>query len=237
MAMFEALMQVLPAESAQYHNALEQNSAARVRETYGQCLLAEGRPSLALPAFEAAERGFKEAPTYFYDLSTAQGEIGAAADRLGRATLAKRLIKVGLDEYVKAFPPDNPGVLRQRFVWGTFLLEHSDPDGAEREFREILSQSHDRNLAPIALAYGGLARLAIVRHDPAAALAASSRALDVFDHVTGPRDVRMGPKLWRIRAEGLLQSGDATGARQLAQRALEADRRYDHSSSPDIAEA
>jgi serine/threonine-protein kinase len=122
-------------------------------------------------------------------------------------------------------------------VWGTFLLEHSDPDGAEKEFREILGQGHDRKLAPIALAYGGLARLAIARHDPAAALAASSRALDVFEHVTGPRDVRMGPKLWRIRAEGLLQSGDATGARQLAQRALEADRRYDHPSSPDIAEA
>ena len=237
MEMFDALMQVLPAEPARYHNAFEQNSAARVRETYGQCLLAEGRPGLALPAFEAAERGFKEAPTYFYDLSTAQGEIGAAHDRLGRATLAKRLIKVGLDEYVKAFPPDNPGVLRQRFVWGTFLLEHSDPDGAEKEFREILSQSHDRKLAPIALAYGGLARLAIIRHDPAAALAASSRALDVFDHVTGPRDVRMGPRLWRIRAEGLLLSGDATEARQLAQRALEADRRYDHPSSPDIAEA
>jgi eukaryotic-like serine/threonine-protein kinase len=237
MEMFDALMQVLPAESARYHNAFEQNSAARVRETYGQCLLAEGRPSLALPEFEAAARGFKEAPTYFYDLGAAQGEIGAAADRLGRAILAKRLLKVGLDEYVKAFPPDNPGVLRQRFVWGTFLLEHSDPDGAEKEFREILSQSHDRKLAPIALAYGGLARLAIIRHDPAAALAASSRALDVFDHVTGPRDVRMGPKLWRIRAEGLLQSGDATGARQLAQRALEAARRYDHPSSPDIAEA
>jgi tetratricopeptide (TPR) repeat protein len=237
MEMFEALMQMLPAESARYHNAFEQNSAARVRETYGQCLLAEGRPSLALPAFEAAERGFKEAPTYFYDLSTLQGEIGAAHDRLGRAALAKRLIKVGLDEYVKAFPPDNPGVLRQRFVWGTFLLEHSDPESAEKEFREILSQSYERKLAPIALAYGGLARLAIIRHDSAAALAASSRALDVFEHVTGPRDVRMGPKLWRIRAETLLQSGDATGARQLAQRALEANRRYDHPSSPDIAEA
>jgi tetratricopeptide (TPR) repeat protein len=237
MEMFNALMEVLPPESAKYHNALEQNSAARVRETYGQCLLAEGRPRLALREFEAAERGYREAPTYFYDLSIAQGEIGAASDHLGRVTLAKRLLKIGLDEYVKAFPPDNPGVLRQRLVWGTFELEHSDPDGAEKQFREILSQGHDRKLAPIALAYGGLARLAISRHDPAAALSASSRAIDVFDNLTGPRDVRMGPKLWRIRAEGLLESGDAQAALQLAQRALDADRRYDDPSSPDIAEA
>jgi tetratricopeptide (TPR) repeat protein len=237
MEMFNALMQVLPPASAHYHNAFEQSSAARVRETYGQSLLAEGRPSLALREFEAAERGFREAPTYFYDLSTAQGEMGAADDRLGRAAPAKRLLKIGLDEYAKAFPSDNPGVLRQRYVWGTFLLEHSDPDGAEQQFREILSQSHERKLAPVALAYGGLARLAIARHDAAAALAASSRAIEVFDHVTGLRDVRMGPKLWLIRAEGLLLSGDAPGARQMAQRALDADRRYDDPSSPDIAEA
>jgi tetratricopeptide (TPR) repeat protein len=237
MQMFDALMQVLPPEAAHYRNAFEENSAVRVRETYGQCLLAEGRPSLALREFEAAEHGYAEAPTYFYDVSTAQGEIGAAEDRLGRAVEARSLLKIALDEYVKAFPPDNPGVLRQRFVWGTFLLEHSDPDGAEKQFREILSQSHDRKLAPIALAYGGLARLAIARHDPAAALAASSRAIDVFDHVTGPRDVRMGPKLWRIGAEALLLSGDAQGARQLAQRALDADRRYDDPSSADITEA
>src|SRR6202011_1372687 len=102
--------------------------------------------------------------------------------RLSRVVQPRSLLKIGLDEYVKAFPPDNPGVLRQRFVWGTFLLEHSDPDGAEKQFREILNQSHDRKLAPIALAYGGLARLAIARRDPAAALAASSSAIDVFDH-------------------------------------------------------
>jgi hypothetical protein len=47
----------------------------------------------------------------------------------------------------------------------------------------------------------------------------------------------MGPKLWRIRAEALLLSGDAQGARQLAQRALDADRLYDDPSSADIAEA
>lgn len=116
-----------------------------------------------------------------------QGEIGAADDRLGRTTDARRLLKVALDEYVKA--------------------------------------------------YGGLARLAIARHDTAGALAFSSRAIDLFEHVTGPRDVRMGPKLWRIRAEALLISGDAQEARGWAQRSLDADRQYDDPSSADIAEA
>jgi tetratricopeptide (TPR) repeat protein len=237
MRMFDALMPLLPAVPTKFHNAYEQNSAARVRETYGRCLLAEGRAKLALRQFEAAAQGFREAPTYFYDLGEVQGEIGAADDRLGRTTDARRLLKVALDEYLKAFPADNPGILRLRFVWGTFLLEHSDRNGAEKEFREILSQSHDRTIAPVALAYGGLARLAIARHDTAGALAFSSRAIDLFEHVTGPRDVRMGPKLWRIRAEALLISGDAEEARGWAQRSLDADRQYDDPSSADIAEA
>ena len=234
---FAALMPLLPSVTTKYRNAFEQNSAARVRETYGRCLLAEGRAKPALPEFEAAAQGYRKAPTYFYDLAETQAELGAANDRLGRTMDARRLLKIGLDEYVKNFPADNPAVLRTRFIWGTFLLEHSDRAGAEEQFREILRQSHDRTIAPVALAHGGLARIALARHDTATALAFSSHAVDLFDHVTGPRDVRMGPKLWRIRAEALMMSGDVQGAISWAQRALDADRQYDHPSSPDIAEA
>ena len=237
MQMFAALMPLLPSVTTKYRNAFEQNSAARVRETYGRCLLAEGRAKPALPEFEAAAQGYREAPTYFYDLAETQAELGAANDRLGRTMDARRLLKIGLDEYVKNFPADNPAVLRTRFIWGTFLLEHSDRAGAEEQFREILRQSHDRTIAPVALAHGGLARIALARHDTATALAFSSHAVDLFDHVTGPRDVRMGPKLWRIRAEALMMSGDVQGAISWAQRAHDADRQYDHPSSPDIAEA
>ena len=52
---------------------------------------------------------------------------------------------------------------------------------------------------------------------------------------TGLRDVRTAPHLWRIRAEALLLSGDMKGALDWAQRALDADRRYDDPASLDVA--
>jgi len=116
-------------------------------------------------------------------------------------------------------------------------LDIGDSAGAGQEFREILTQAHDRNLSSVALADGGLAALALRTHDSGAALQASAHALEVFDHVTGFRDVRTGPYLWRIRAEALLASGDATGAAEWGQRALDSLRRYDDPSSPDIAVA
>jgi hypothetical protein len=47
----------------------------------------------------------------------------------------------------------------------------------------------------------------------------------------------VGSGVWRIRAEALLLSGDANAALVWAERALDADRRYDDPASPDIAEA
>src|SRR5204862_21656 len=96
---------------------------------------------------------------------------------------------------------------------------------------------HHRNLAPTALAYGGLAQLAMARHDVGAAVEMSRLAVSTFDTVTGMRDVRTGPYLWRIRAEALLRAGDVSAAKSWAQRALDADRRYDDPSSRDIVEA
>ena len=86
----------------------------------------------------------------------------------------------------------------------------------------------------MALAHGELALLAVLQHDVPAALESSARAVDVFTNVTGFRDVRMGPYLWRIRAEVLLNAGDAAGARIWAQRAQDAVGRYDDPTSPDI---
>jgi hypothetical protein len=55
--------------------------------------------------------------------------------------------------------------------------------------------------------------------------------------VKAMHDVRYGPYLWRIHAEVLQQSGDLSGAQAWAHRALDADRRYDDPSSPDIIAA
>jgi serine/threonine-protein kinase len=74
---------------------------------------------------------------------------------------------------------------------------------------------------------------AIRKHDRDSALQSSARALEVFDHVIGFRDVRMGPYLWRVRAEALLESGDARGAVEWAQRAADALGRFNDPASRD----
>ena len=235
--LFEGLLKFLPDASKKYRNSIEENAAARVVELYGSCLSAEGRPQLAIPWLVSAEHGYTEAPIYHYDLHHVHGELGVAYDRTGRTDDARRLLKSALDGYVASFRVDDPGVLRQRVMWGTFLLNHGDAPGADAQFHEVLNQSHDRKLFSVALAHAGMASIAIKQHDGPAAVGASGRALEMFDHVTGYRDVRMGPALWRIRAEALLASGDARGAVEWARRALASYRAYDEPASLDIAAA
>jgi tetratricopeptide (TPR) repeat protein len=133
--------------------------------------------------------------------------------------------------------PDDPRLLNTRQAWGAFLVERGELDKAERQFDEVLTQSPDRTGSVVALSLGGRAQVAVARHQISAALTSSLQAVDTFDRVTGFRDVRTAPYLWRIRAEALLLSGDADAALDWAQRALDGDRRYDDPASPDIAEA
>jgi tetratricopeptide (TPR) repeat protein len=171
------------------------------------------------------------------DINHIHGELGLAYYRSGRGEEARQALKSALDGYLSTSRPDDPIVLQHREMWGTFLLNHGDVSGAEEQFREILTQAHERNLAPVALAHGGLALIAIRKHDRDSALQSSARALEVFDHVTGFRDVRMGPYLWRVRAEALLESGDARGAVEWAQRAADAIGRFNDPASRDRAAA
>ena len=114
--------------------------------------------------------------------------------------------------------------IRER--WGRFLLTQGDRDGAAEQFREVLAQAHGRPLVHIALVYGGLARLALAGHDGAAALTASREAVSRFDHASnGIIDMRTGPYLWLIHSVALGSTGDAKGAREWAQKALDASRR------------
>jgi eukaryotic-like serine/threonine-protein kinase len=132
--------------------------------------------------------------------------------------------------------PEDSRVLNTRQAWGAFLLEQGKLDEAKRQFDEVLDRSPDRTSSVVALSLGGQAQIAVARRQIAAALAASLQAVDSFDRVTGFRDMRTRPYLWRIRAEALLLSGDADAALVLAQRALDADRRYDDPASRDIAD-
>jgi hypothetical protein len=85
--------------------------------------------------------------------------------------------------------------------------------------------------------YGGLARVALARSQPAVALAASQRSLARLAQVQGLHDVRYGPELWLIHSDALLANGDAAGARDWAVKAREASLQYDEPTSPSIAAA
>jgi serine/threonine-protein kinase len=113
-------------------------------------------------------------------------------------------------------------------------LSLGDVDGAEEQFRLVIVQEHERRFATFALAHGDLAKVYLQRGDAHAALEESRRAVESFKHVTGRRDVRSGPYLWLIHAEALRQSGQTREAHDLAQRALDASRKYDAPESEAI---
>jgi eukaryotic-like serine/threonine-protein kinase len=231
MRMFDALLALLPPESAKGHDAAE------VREWYAGCLAAEGRSVLAVPLLESTERHYIETPLAEYELRRLRLTLGDAYDRAGRPDDARTALKLSLDERIAKDPADAQPTLAIRERWGRFLLEHGDAAGAEEQFREVLAQAHERKLAHVALAFGGMARVAMSRSDAAAASEAGKKAVEIFDHVAGFRDVRMGPYLWQVYAQALLLAGDAKGAREWAQKALDADLRYDAPDSRDIARA
>jgi tetratricopeptide (TPR) repeat protein len=220
-----------------YRNALEEQSAARAKEVYASSLLADGRAAAAIPVFLAAKDEFAEARQDSSSDLRVRGLVAQAYARAGRTQEARRGFEEVLNTLSTTLKPDDPRVLNTRQAWGAFLLEHGKLDEAEGQFDEVLNRSADRTDSAVALALGGRAQIAVARHQIVAALASSLQAVDTFDRVTGFHDVRTAPHLWRIRAEALLLSGDATAALVWAQRALDADRRYDDPASPDIAAA
>ncbi|MGN6518077.1 MAG: hypothetical protein ACTHK2_01480, partial [Dokdonella sp.] len=207
------------------------------REFYASSLAAEGRAAEAIPILEAAQRAYLAKPGVDYELRRNRLILGDAYDRVGRTDQARAMIKASLDERIEKESADARTVLDARERWGRFLLDRGEFDAAEREFREVLARQHGRRLVTAALAEGGLARLALARDDAAGALAASTRAVDAFEHVLGRRDVRSGPSLWLVHAQALRLSGDRAAARSWAERALEASRRYDAPGAASIVRA
>ena len=211
--------------------------AAFVREMYARCLVNEGRAQLAIPQLEAVQRQYMQAQLYEFDLRRVNLILGDAYDQAGRADDARRTLKALLDEWGAKGAPDFYPLLSTRERWGRFLLGQGDLAGAEEQFNEVIAQAHGRKLTPIALAHGGLARLALARGDLATAGAESATAVDMFEHVDGFRNVRTGPYLWLVRAEALRRSGERASARNWAQRALDSSHRYDDPSAASIRAA
>jgi serine/threonine protein kinase len=236
--LFKALYQSTPAQH-RYATTETAQIVAVVRDNYGSCLLAEGRAAAAIPLLEEAIRIFSAMSLYSDDKQSFRLHVllGDAYAMVGRQTDARRELNSTLTALSHAKPADDLLLLRARERWGHFLEQRGDARGAEREYREVLMQAHGRNIAPVVRAYGGLAQLALARRDVVQSLELSELATATADQARTEPDVRLGPPLWRIRAEALLLSGDATGAMTWAQKALDAERRFDDPSSPDIAAA
>lgn len=214
----------------------QRRSVAGAYSMYGTCLNLLGRNKEAIVMLESAaglRAGTHWTPS---EIGWNRTALPDAYDGVGRYDDARRAFKAGLDDRVAHNPRESRRVLEIRERWGRFLLTQGDTAGAEAEFREVIAQDHGRNLAFTALAHGGLSRLALERHDAAAALTSIRTATVVFRNVTGPRDSRMEPYLWRIYAQALAQSGDTVAAMTFARKALDAYQRYDDPASPDIVD-
>ncbi|HKY90399.1 MAG TPA: protein kinase [Nevskiaceae bacterium] len=232
LGMFERLLAGIPADWT------TNTSDEYAREVFAVCLAAEGRARQAIPILERAERAYLQNSGYHSDLRRVRLYLGDAYDRAGRTEEARRSLKASLDDFLTVAAPDHSDLLVVRERWGRFLLSHQEVAAGEEQLREVLARSRaDPTSEAFALAQGGLARVALLRGDAAAALAASQDAVDTFARITGGRDVRTGPYLWLIHAQALHASGDGPRAREWARRALEASRRYDDPAASSVVEA
>lgn len=228
--LFAQLLREMPADST-HHDAVE------AREWYASCLTMDGRAHEAIPLLEAAEQFYQTARMYDFQLPRVRLTLGEAYDRMGRREDAARMLQAALDQRIATAPPTAQPVLAVRERFGRFLLDGGDIDGAQQEFEAVLRHAEGRKLSHLALAHAGLARVALARNDLQAATAASARAIELWDEVTGFRDVRMGPMIWLAHSEVLLQSGNASAAQEWAEKALTARAKYDDPSSPSITQA
>ena len=232
-AMFARLVGLLPAQAEDQ----QADGVASVQQHWAETLIAEGRPREAVaPLLQTLERR-RAKRARMYDVPMTRAALGDAYDRVGRTDDARSELDAATKEWIEKFPADSYFVLQARERWGRFLLDRGDEGAAAEQFREVLAQAKDRHFAPIAFAHGGLARIALAHGDVPTALTEVRVAIETFDHPTGLRDVRGGPYLWLIESAALLRSGDAAGAREKAQRALDASRRYDDPAAQSIADA
>ncbi|QDH71092.1 serine/threonine-protein kinase [Marilutibacter alkalisoli] len=233
LAIFEALQPLLPAEPA----ADERGTVALARAAHGIALLREGRPQVALPLLEAAERDYRLSAAHRYQIHYAQQGLGEALAALGRHPEARHWLQQSLQGREADNPADSVPVLDIRSRWGGFLLARGEIGEARRQLTRVLADAGPRRLPSVALAQAGLARLALEEGDTAAALRHSGDALATHDRSEGLRDARLAPELWWLHARALAQAGNAAQARGWAERAVDGYRRHHHPDSAERAAA
>ena len=218
-------------------NDEEAVAIADVRQFYAECLNADGRPLQAVPLLTAAAAQRRAVKATGSALRLTRAELGDSYDMLGRRSEAEPELRESMQEWIQHYPADSFFVLQARERWARFLLDGGDTRGAETEFRAVVDQAKDRHFTPLALAHGGLARLALQHNDVATARREADIAIEDFGHATGFRDVRVGPYLWLIESQAALRADDRAAARDWAQRALDASSRYDDAQAASIRNA
>ncbi len=222
---FERLIPLLPKDGK---DVLE---AITARTYYGERLSSEGRPNLGIPLLELVERSYAKQSAYSFQTRLVQRYLGEAYARADRNSDANRMLKMSLEDYLQNQQDNEQPVMAIRESWGRWLLQNKRLDEAQQQFENIIANAHERKLAHIALAHAGLARIALQRGKMESALSESESALNLWDEISGFRDVRMQPYLQRVRADVLAANGELAVAQQLEDAAASASARYDHPDS------
>jgi len=225
---FDSVLPLLPPETTLSLDA------TTVRLNYGDRLANEGRANEAIPYLESAVRAYQKQSAHPFQLRLARRYLGDAYARAGRRDEARKTLRQSLDEYLAQEPDSSQPQMVIRETWGRLLLDEQKLDAARVQFATIIAAAEGRVLAHIALAHGGLARVALAKGDTATALGESKAALALWPTITGFRDVRMLPYLQRIHADALLRNGDADAAQQLEDEAAAASARFDDPQSPTV---
>ena len=237
--LFAARLSALPPEGQAMHDVYNAQASAVLRQDYGECLVSEGRPNQAIPLLQSAIRLFRAMPLYSdYKVAAAPHvALGEAYLDSGRPADAQRELAALVTGLASTRPADDALLLHARETWGRSLWRIGRVSDAQEQFAEVLANAAGRNIAPVALAHADLARQALAAGNLPEAGQHSARAVAIGEVARSEPDVRLNIELWMIRAQVLLRSGDPQGALGLAQRALEASRRYDDPGSPALVEA
>ncbi|MEQ1684596.1 MAG: protein kinase [Burkholderiaceae bacterium] len=226
--LFAEVMPLIPPASA------NDPDAQYVREDFGERLAAEGRPLEAIPLLESAERSWLANNPQDFALRRARRYLGDAYDRAGRSADARRIFTLAQADFDAHSAPGAQATIVMRERWGRFLLDQGDVAGAAAAFERSVRDAGTKTWSHVALAQAGLARVALTRGDLAAAQTTIAQALETWAQLSGFRDVRTAPYLWRVHAAVLDRAGESAEAERLRTQALDASRRYDAPTSPTV---
>jgi eukaryotic-like serine/threonine-protein kinase len=231
-AMLKSLLQQRsvssPSENVQY----------QVRLLYASCLVREGNGATTIPSLLATLAVLKARPAQANDESRTLLTLADAYDQAGRPDDARAALRAAGVATLTGDPAD-VAELGGREIWGRFLQEHGQSDQAGQVFDLIIAKQSrwGRDSSGPAQAWAGRALIDLERGDAKAAVLASNASFTALGAVRVMYDIRIRAYLLRTRSAALLASGDADGAIEAAQEALQQSQRTDAPGSAAIGSA